>query len=146
MSRFFSLTLVAALAACLSLGCTNSAPPETATNSEASAGDDVAGKLCGDCGDEKGSSDCCSESAAKCDGCGMNEGSKLCCVELDASVAGKDMCGSCGHAAGSESCCVEGAEKCECGMAKGSPLCCKLKDEAHEGHDHDHDHAEGEGH
>lgn len=140
MSRFFSLAVLVAAASIVSWGCTSSEVPSTATTSTESThdheghdheGHDHAahGKICGSCGESKGTADCCSETAAKCDDCGMNKGSHLCCVELDESAAGKDLCGLCGQVAGSDSCCAEGAEKCECGMAKGSPLCCKLKGE-----------------
>ena len=138
MSRLFQFAIVAAFAAIVSLGCTSSDAPVAKTDASAEhdheghdhAGHDhdVAGKICGSCGESKGAEACCSETAEKCE-CGMNKGSKLCCVELDASAKGKDLCGSCGQVAGSDSCCADDAEKCACGMAKGSPLCCKLKKE-----------------
>lgn len=139
MSKFLSLTVFVTIVGLSCWGCTASTTPAPATNTTADVHGDhdghdhdgesheVATKLCGGCGDEKGSESCCSETAAKCDSCGLNKGSALCCVELEESVAGKDMCGKCGHAAGTEQCCAADAEKCSCGMAKGSPLCCKVK-------------------
>lgn len=130
MSKFFSLAAMAILAiACC--GCTSSTneTTSTATTPEATAGADAHAKLCGSCGVDKGTEACCAEGAEKCAGCGLTSGSTLCCVELDEAAAGKDLCKSCGHVAGTEDCCAEGAEKCDCGMAKGSPLCCKLKAE-----------------
>ena len=137
MSRFFSLAVMVALVTVISWGCTNSDAPVAATEDEHAGhdhdGEDhdhaALGTICGSCGEAKGTDSCCSESAEKCASCELNKGSLLCCVQLDASVAGKDLCGSCGQVAGSDTCCVEGAEKCECGMAKGSPLCCKLKND-----------------
>ena len=144
MSKSFSLAIAIAVLSIFCWGCTSDVTPPAATSSSTSSddhhhehGDHAHGdhdhahaKLCGSCGDEKGSESCCSESAEACAGCGLTKGSKLCCVELPADAKGKDLCGSCGHVAGSESCCAEDAEKCECGMAKGSPLCCKLKTDA----------------
>ncbi len=132
MSKSFLLVAVSLLSI-VCWGCTsdvNTPAPAATAEAEHAHGDDGAhGKLCGSCGDEKGTESCCAESAEKCTDCGLTAGSKLCCVELDADAKGKDLCGSCGHVAGSENCCAEDAEKCDCGMAKGSPLCCKLKSE-----------------
>lgn len=131
MSRLTQFALVAAFAAIVSFGCTSADSPVSKSDTDATSaaqGQDAAGKICGSCGDGKGTESCCSETAEKCE-CGMNKGSKLCCVELDESLAGKDLCGSCGNVAGDETCCAEDAEKCACGMAKGSALCCKLKSE-----------------
>lgn len=138
MSRFFSLAVLAALVAIVSWGCTSSDAPVASSTETAHADGDHAGhdhdhaavgKICGGCGESKGTENCCSDSAAKCDSCGLNKGSLLCCVELDESATGKDLCGSCGQVAGTDACCADDAEKCECGMAKGSPLCCKLKND-----------------
>ena len=137
MSQFFSLTIFIAIVAITSCGCTDSGVPtsDTTANSADHTDDDhstttiyVAGKICGACGTEKGSEECCNESVSKCELCGKNKGSLLCCVELADAVVGKDLCGKCGHVSGSEACCAEDAEKCaDCGLAKGSALCCKLK-------------------
>ena len=157
MSRFFSLMVVVAIVSVVSWGCSSDTTPAASTtpatqDADGHAGHDhdghehashdheghdhdghehatmnVSAKLCGGCGATKDSETCCSADVAKCDGCGKNKGSALCCVELDEAAAGKDLCSSCGHVAGSEACCADGAEKCACGMAKGSPLCCKLK-------------------
>lgn len=108
--------------------------------------------LCGACGHDKGSAQCCSDECESCEKCGLHVGSDLCCA-VSEDLKGKDMCASCGHAAGSEECCSDECESCEkCGLHVGSPLCCKLEsshaDHDHaEGHDHgDHDHAEGNEH
>ena len=143
MSRFFSLATVVAIVAIVSWGCAKQDAATTATTQsdehvDHDHGDhdhphdtttiNVAATLCGKCGTEKGSDDCCAADAEKCASCGLTKGSILCCVELDPSVAGQDLCGKCGQVDGSDSCCDENAEKCEsCGLAKGSPLCCKLK-------------------
>ncbi len=36
------------------------------------------------------------------------------------------LCGECGWVKGTDKCCAEGATKCSCGLAKGSPGCCKV--------------------
>lgn len=133
MSRFLfvSVSLVFAIA---TLGCTSGDTSNVDLDSPiVTSSDEALGKICGACGDEKGCETCCSENAESCDACGKNAGSALCCVEVDEAAVGKDLCGKCGHVAGAESCCAEGAAQCECGMAKGSPLCCKLEKSDSEG-------------
>lgn len=125
MSKSLSLALVMAILAAACWGCTSNVETPPAATSASAA---THGKLCGSCGDEKGSDSCCSEDAEKCTECGLNKGSKLCCVELPADAKGKDLCASCGNVAGSAACCDKDAEVCDCGMAKGSPLCCKLEE------------------
>lgn len=131
MSKSF-LVFAVSLLSIVCWGCTSDVstpePAATAETEQHGDHDHAHGKLCGSCGDAKGSESCCSESATKCGDCGLTAGSKLCCVELDETAKGKDLCLDCGHVAGTENCCSDAAEKCDCGMAKGSPLCCKLKD------------------
>ena len=61
--------------------------------------------VCGKCGHEPGTTDCCDADAAKC-GCGAIKGSAGCCAE------GKQfptddfaLCGNCKQVKGSEKCC-----------------------------------------
>lgn len=81
-------------------------------------------KLCGDCGEIKGSDKCCRKDAEKCGKCGLIKGSPGCCkIQGDT-----ELCSKCGEIKGSEKCCNKEAEKCgKCGLIKGSPGCCKIK-------------------
>ena len=89
--------------------------------------------LCGKCGHDNGSKECCNDGCVKCEKCGLHAGSPLCC-KVDASMAGKDMCTKCGHEAGSEACCSDGCDTCStCGMHKGSQLCCQLIEKEDQG-------------
>jgi hypothetical protein len=87
---------------------------------------DTTPKLCGGCGQIKGSDVCCKADAEECDGCGLAKGSPGCCkIEKGQDVA---LCAGCGQIKGSDVCCKADAEKCgTCGLAKGSPGCCKIK-------------------
>ncbi len=45
----------------------------------ASCGSEAEAKLCGDCGQEKGTAECCAEGAEKCPNCNKHKGSPGCC-------------------------------------------------------------------
>ncbi len=81
--------------------------------------------LCGDCGQIKGSDDCCAEGAETCEKCGLATGAPGCCkIKKGTNV---ELCTACGQIKGSDACCAEGAETCaKCSLAKGSPGCCKI--------------------
>jgi hypothetical protein len=86
----------------------------------------VAMVLCGKCGHEKGSAQCCADDCETCAICGLHVGSQLCCKVAE-EFRGNDMCLKCGHIAGSDECCKDGCVICtKCGLHEGSPLCCKL--------------------
>ena len=88
--------------------------------------------LCGSCGHEQGTDECCAEGAEVCADCELHKGSALCCKELG-DAAGQDLCTGCGQVKGSEACCSEDGTECEkCGLHAGSPLCCKLEPEVNE--------------
>jgi hypothetical protein len=81
--------------------------------------------LCGNCGQIKGSDDCCRPDAESCSVCSLAKGSPGCCkIEKGTDVK---LCTKCGQVGGSEVCCAKDAEKCpKCNLAKGSPGCCKI--------------------
>ena len=80
-------------------------------------------KLCGKCGEIKGSENCCSKDAAKCDKCGLIKGSPGCCKISSDTL----LCTICGEIKGSKNCCSKDAVKCDkCGLIKGAPGCCKM--------------------
>lgn len=119
----------------LALGCqpaedTAPAPeapaPEAPVDGSAAATTPVSiVKYCGQCGQAKGSEACCATTAETCASCDFHKGAALCC-KVTKDAEGRDFCGKCGQVAGTEVCCAKDAETCDCGMAKGSPLCCKL--------------------
>ena len=87
-------------------------------------------KLCGKCGQMKGTSICCAKDAKKC-ACGAVKGSPACCK---VKLAGTDipLCDNCGQVKGSVICCKANAVKCsKCGKAKGSLGCCLKTDHQH---------------
>ena len=144
LAKFGGLFCALALMVVLT-GCGGADAPTTVqVGSEAETPTAVSAKtLCGDCGHEKDTEECCAEGCETCDGCGLHKGSDLCCAVSD-ELKGKDMCASCGHEAGTEACCAEDCETCDhCGLHEGAPLCCKLP-HGEDGHTHDHgDEAEG---
>ena len=83
-------------------------------------------KICGDCGELKGSEKCCAPDAEKCSKCGLNKGAPGCC-KIEKGATDAKLCGHCGEIKGSDKCCVAEAEKCpKCGLNKGAPGCCKI--------------------
>ena len=111
----------------LAIGCQPAAEDSEGADSGSGTETKEVAALCGDCGHEKGTDDCCADDCEKCESCDLHKGSTLCCKELG-DAAGKDLCTSCGHETDSDKCCAEGAEKCEsCDLHKGSALCCKLE-------------------
>ncbi|MCP5052131.1 MAG: hypothetical protein GY940_33500 [bacterium] len=82
-------------------------------------------KLCGECGQIKGSKVCCAKDAKMCSHCKLAKDSPGCCkMEKGKDVA---LCTHCGQMKGSKMCCKPGAKKCsKCKLAKGSPGCCKI--------------------
>jgi len=46
-----------------------------------SCGSDADAAICGNCGDEKGTKNCCKADAEKCEKCDKNKGSPGCCKE-----------------------------------------------------------------
>lgn len=89
--------------------------------------------LCTSCGQLMGSATCCSKDAAKCAKCGLAKGSPGCCNADLKTLASLNptndvlLCPDCGQVKNSAQCCVKTSEKCvKCGLAKGSPGCCKI--------------------
>lgn len=81
-------------------------------------------KVCGSCGELKGTEKCCVAEAKKCTKCELNKGSPGCC-KLPAKGTDAELCAKCGQIKGTDKCCKPGARKCtKCGMAKKSPGCC----------------------
>ena len=86
--------------------------------------------LCPDCGEIKGTENCCNKEAEKCKKCDLIKGSPGCCkipknIEKGTKLI---LCTKCGEIKGTENCCNKEAEKCKkCNLIKGSPGCCKLK-------------------
>ena len=98
--------------------------------------------LCPDCGEIKGTENCCNKEAEKCKKCNLIKGSPGCCK---LKKAGKELkiCTKCGEIKGTENCCNKEAKKCKkCNLIKGSPGCCKLK-KHEEKSDQDDDHGHG---
>ena len=82
--------------------------------------------LCTQCGQFKGTSECCAADATLCDMCGLAAGSPGCCKIVKGADSAA-VCTGCGQIKGSDACCVAGAETCsKCGLVKGSPGCCRL--------------------
>ena len=122
----FPLTLIA-LASAFFLGCASETSQTVLTTPTSASAIDGAtsGILCGKCGHDKGSSECCKEDSEMCASCNLHKESVLCC-KLTGDFAGKDFCAKCGQVAEGEHSCEEGAEVCaKCNLHKGSPLCCK---------------------
>lgn len=124
MPRVYSIALLSAVTFTM-VGCEpQSSAPAPKADREAT----VAMVLCGKCGHQKGSAECCKDECIICSTCGLHSGSTLCCKVAE-EFRGQDMCMLCGHVADSDACCKDGCEICEkCKLHKGSPLCCKLTD------------------
>lgn len=63
-------------------GCSKATTPDAdppAAEPTASAAETAAVFLCGDCGQIKGSGDCCAEGAETCEKCGLAKGAPGCC-------------------------------------------------------------------
>ena len=85
--------------------------------------------LCTNCGQFKGSAECCEAGQVKCAGCGLTKGSPGCCRIEKGSAEPFSVCLSCGHIKGDALCCQPGQDKCDnCGLVKGSAGCCKVPD------------------
>ncbi len=85
--------------------------------------------LCTNCGQFKGSAECCQAGQTQCAGCGLAKGSPGCCRIEKGSGEPVAVCLSCGHIKGDAMCCQPGQAKCEgCGLVKGSAGCCKVPD------------------
>ena len=82
-------------------------------------------RLCGTCGEIKGTEACCAKDAKACGKCGLHKGAPGCCkIEKGEDAA---LCRKCGEIKGTEACCAKDAEACgKCGLHKGAPGCCKL--------------------
>ena len=64
-------------------------------------------KLCGGCGQIKGSEACCDAAAPRCAKCNLIKGSPGCC-KLPKDAAGDVLlCGKCGFIKGTAECCVK---------------------------------------
>ena len=82
-------------------------------------------KLCGSCGEIKGTANCCKKDAEKCSKCELIKGSPGCCKMTKGETV--KLCSSCGEIKGTTKCCKKDAVKCtKCNLIKGSPACCKL--------------------
>ena len=69
--------------------------------------------VCPECGEIKGTAQCCKPDAKKCSNCGLNKGSIGCCKELKPLAGQKDivLCAGCGDVKGSAKCCKPNATK-----------------------------------
>lgn len=124
MSKLRKITLVLSFCAVLSMGMFVGGCKDDPTTSTVQA--KTTTPLCLNCGQIKGSDQCCNSEAEKCEKCGLAKGSPGCCV-IPKDAEKCELCNKCGQIAGSENCCAPDAEKCaDCGLAKGSPGCCKL--------------------
>ena len=82
-------------------------------------------KLCGSCGEIKGTANCCKKDAEKCSKCELIKGSPGCCKMTKGETI--KLCSSCGEIKGTAKCSKKDAVKCtKCNLIKGSPACCKL--------------------
>ena len=84
--------------------------------------------VCPQCGEIKGTAQCCRAEAAKCPKCRLNKGSIGCCKDLKPAGERQDvvLCPKCGEVKGAPKCCQPEAPKCsKCGRNKGAPGCCK---------------------
>ncbi len=85
-------------------------------------------KICADCGQIKGTADCCKPGAAVCTKCGLVKGSPGCCKLPKGTKEDVALCVKCGQIKGTADCCKPGAAVCtKCGLVKGSPGCCNIK-------------------
>lgn len=83
-------------------------------------------ELCIDCGQIKGSDECCRPDQPKCDDCSLAKGSPGCC-NIPEGAEKAAICTMCGQIKGTELCCKPDQTKCpECGLVKGSPGCCRI--------------------
>lgn len=127
LKNMSSLALVLILMSCVIITGCNSKQ----TASKGGAGQPVALgtlPLCPDCGQIKGSADCCKPDQVLCSKCGLAKGSPGCCQMTKGTTNPVALCTMCGQIAGSASCCKPGQTLCpKCGLVKGSPGCCKIK-------------------
>jgi len=85
--------------------------------------------LCSNCGQIKGSPDCCKPGQTVCAQCGLVKGSPGCCQIAKGTTKPVELCLACGNIEDSPQC-VENCDKpkancLKCGRVKGSPGCCK---------------------
>lgn len=83
--------------------------------------------LCGNCGQVKGSADCCKQGATLCKACGLHKGSPGCCRIKKGKMV--TLCGNCGQCKGSDLCCCKKPDqpRCKgCGLFSKSPGCCRI--------------------
>jgi peroxiredoxin/YHS domain-containing protein len=89
--------------------------------------------VCPQCGQIKGSADCCKPGQALCPKCGLAKGSPGCCKITKGTTETAQLCQACGNIQGSEECganCAKPKASCAaCQRVKGSPGCCKSDDE-----------------
>lgn len=121
-SIFLALGLV--LIGLTQVGCETT---EKATSQPASQVSPGALSLCTNCGQFKGTADCCKLGQTQCASCGLTKDSPGCCKIEKGSKETVAVCLSCGHIKGDALCCKPGQMKCEsCGLVKGSAGCCKI--------------------
>lgn len=119
------------------LGCESPTVSESSSETSATSTKvSLDADLCGACGCCAECEDCCK--GEKCE-CGMQKGTALCCSGVK-SAEGVTYCKDCGFDKKSESCCADGNQECgKCGLAEGSPICCKVKTTAEAEHKHEED-------
>jgi peroxiredoxin/YHS domain-containing protein len=85
--------------------------------------------VCSNCGQIKGSSDCCKPGQELCPTCGLVKGSPGCCRIAKGSDTTVELCSNCGFIKGSPECsanCGKPKASCiKCRRVKGSLGCCK---------------------
>jgi len=75
-----NVTLIAGIIFSIVLfSCQNSKQNEETNSSVSVSKSDSIVKLCGKCGEIKGSDKCCKQDVVKCEKCGLNKGSPGCC-------------------------------------------------------------------
>ena len=85
--------------------------------------------ICPQCGQIKGSANCCKPGQALCPKCGLVKDSPGCCKITKGTEETVALCQACGFIAGSPECianCGKPKASCpKCKLVKGSPGCCK---------------------
>jgi hypothetical protein len=108
------------------IGCEKKEPAGTAGGSAAVQKDSRI-LICAQCGEIKGSDQCCKPGVKKCPKCGLNKDSAACCKGINLKRGDVELCPKCGEVKDSIRCCVMVAEKCpKCGLHKNSPGCCRI--------------------
>jgi len=99
------------------------------TMAEQGVAPETVAAICTQCGQIKGSADCCKPGQAACPKCGLAKGSPGCCKVEKGATEPAELCLACGNIKGSQECganCAKPKASCPgCHRVKGSPGCCK---------------------